>query len=311
MAGKIETGWRGNLSPEQEEILPPRLVGLTPLHRQYLEDTTQFIIVAAGRRSRKTLISQKKLFHAALHHDNHGGGKGRYFAAAPTSAQAERIFWGNLVRWFKPWTVKALISKKQIHLRNGTQIHIMSLDKADRIEGSPWNGGIITEAASLKPKIWKENIRPVFTDTDGWCILEGVPEGRNWFFDLALRASGGAMAEVKTGIGVRAQSKDLPKWVFYAWHSADTLGEEKDAELQEEYDERTYRQEFRAEFLAFGGLLYYQFDRERHVRPTPIRKKEPIYLTCDFNKAPMVLLACQKVPRISTRTDKSGREHRY
>ena len=59
--------------------LPQRLVNLTPVQINYYHDEHRFIIVTAGRRSRKTLIGQRKVLLEALKYENR-----RYFLGAPT-----------------------------------------------------------------------------------------------------------------------------------------------------------------------------------------------------------------------------------
>ena len=81
----------------------------------------------------------------------------------------------------------------KVILKNGSMIQVIGLDKPERIEGMPWHGCHITEIGNIKETAWGENIRPVLSDTNGWAILDGVPEGINFLYDLALYACDGAL----------------------------------------------------------------------------------------------------------------------
>ena len=66
---------------------------------------------------------------------------------------------------------------------------MVGLDKPERIEGQPWDGGVLDEYANMKAHAWGANVRPALSDRLGWCDLIGVPEGRNHYYDLHVSAS--------------------------------------------------------------------------------------------------------------------------
>lgn len=80
---------------------------------------------------------------------------GQYFAAAPTHAQAKKIFWDDL----KAFTLSCLHPRKPsesdliIYLPNGSEIHVLGLDKPQRIEGIPGRAAVSTSSrtSSLMP----------------------------------------------------------------------------------------------------------------------------------------------------------------
>ncbi|MEE4462652.1 terminase family protein, partial [Azotobacter chroococcum] len=111
----------------------------------------RFPLVPAGRRSGKTerfkrfLVKQASAVH------------GIYFAAAPTHDQAKKIFWDDL----KAFTLSCTHSRRPsesdriIYMESGSEIHVIGLDKPQRIEGIPWTGGGIDEFADIKPDAWE------------------------------------------------------------------------------------------------------------------------------------------------------------
>ena len=96
----------------------------------------RFPLVPAGRRSGKTERFKRFLVKRA------NKVAGIYFAAAPTHDQAKKIFWDDL----KAMTLSTTHSKQPsesnriIFLNNGSEIHVIGLDKPQRIEGIPWTG---------------------------------------------------------------------------------------------------------------------------------------------------------------------------
>jgi PBSX family phage terminase large subunit len=64
--------------------------------------------------------------------------------------------------------------------------------------------------------------------------------------------------------------------------------------LEESYDEKMLQQERHGQFInVAGGLTYYSFNRERHVKPCPIQNNKPMTIGMDFNVNPMTAVCCQ------------------
>ena len=117
----------------------------------------RFPVVPAGRRSGKTERAKRFLSKQALSNQNE-----KYFAAAPTRDQAKKIWWDDL----KALTLSVTHDKQpseselKIFLPNGTEIHVIGLDRPERIEGINWTGGVIDEIADIKPESMEANIMP-------------------------------------------------------------------------------------------------------------------------------------------------------
>ena len=171
-----------------------------------MASAARFRVVPAGRRSGKTESAKRKLVIESL------GAKGwadpRFFAAAPTRDQAKAIYWSDLKAMIPPaLKVETRESDLVIRMVNGAEIWVIGMDKPERIEGRPWNGGILDEFANMKAGAWGENVRPALSDRKGWCWLIGVPEGRNHYYDLWHYARGATD----------------PEWDGFTWKSADIL----------------------------------------------------------------------------------------
>lgn len=256
-----------------------QLVGLTPIQKAYyLDEQHRIIVTASGRRARKTLIGKRKTLNRSLRK------VGRYFHGAPTFNQAKSIFWDSLVRDTALFRSYKSESNLFVRLLNGSEIHVVGLDKPERIEGQPWHGCHITEFGNLKSlNVWTSNIRPVLSDTNGWALLEGVPEGRNFYYDLALKACNGALPVTQAGIGSFAENDD---WAYYHWFSSDVLNAEEIESARQDLDERTFRQEYEGSFESYEGAAYKEFGL--HNIDSAVKQEEGVIsIGMDFNVDPM------------------------
>lgn len=231
----------------------------------------RFNVNPAGRRSGKTELAKRKLINYAILGLSSFEDP-RYFAAAPTYNQAKRIYWDDLKRLTPKWFLAKPPSESDLTITgvNGSLIQVIGMDKPERIEGSPWDGGILDEFGNMKKDAWAKNVRPALSDRKGWCDLIGVPEGRNHYYDLAKEAQ-----ENKSG-----------EWGYFWWVSADILDPKEIAAAKEDLDELTFQQEYEASFLNFEGRAYYAYiDREHNAR-IDYDPQQPLIFTFDFNVAP-------------------------
>lgn len=168
---------------------------------------------------------------------------------------------------------RSMVSEQYVKLRTGTEIHVVGLDKPARIEGQPWNGGVVDEIADIKATAWQENIRPLF-DTigmeDSWCWLIGVPDGLNHYYDIAEYA----------------RCAGDPEWGFYTWKSSDILSPAAIESAKRQLDPRAFRQEYEASFETASGRVYADYCNENHT-DREFDENLPICWTHDFNFTPM------------------------
>jgi hypothetical protein len=254
-----------------------------PAGEAYSLSPHRFNTVAAGRRSGKTERAKRKLVRRALSAATDW--VPRFFAGAPTRDQAKRIFWDDLKALLGADLMRRPPSESELILYalNGAEVHVVGLDKPQRIEGSPWDGGILTEVPNQKATAWGANIRPALSDRKGWCDLEGVPEGRNHFYDQVTQAE-----QLMKELGAASE------WGHYSWPSSDVLDAAEIEAARRDLDELTYRQEYEASFVNFEGRIYYTFDRGTHTAPLTYNPKLPLILMFDFNTSPGVCAVGQE-----------------
>jgi len=253
-----------------------------PVQSRLFHDTTRFKIVPAGRRSGKTELAKRKLVLSLI--DRHPRREPkpwsdpRYFAAAPTREQAKMIFWNDLKALVpRNWVRRIYETDLCITTRWGAELWVRGLDKPERIEGSPWDGGVIDELANCKPGIWNEHIRPALADREGWCWLIGVPDR-----DAPAQAEYKKMYEA-------ARDGVNPEWAAYTWPSSDILPAEEVEAMRQTMPHDTFEQELGGKFLIAGGLAFPAFHYKLHVNDDIARYDPslPLCWSLDFNVNPM------------------------
>ena len=242
-------------------------------------DKTRFRVVPAGRRSGKTEFLKRFTVRAAL--SEYRWPDAWFVLAAPTLQQARRIYWRDLkamippeMRWGKPRE-----SELTIMLVNGAEITVLGMDAPERVEGRPLNGIGLDEFGNMKEKVWFEHVRPALSDRLGWAWFIGVPEGRNHYYRMS----------------VRAKKDDTGEWGNYHWFSADILPPSEIASAKRELDPLTFSQEYEGSFVNFEGRAYYPFIRDTHANEVcHYDPRLPLVFCFDFNVSPGVAAVCQE-----------------
>lgn len=236
----------------------------------------RFPVVPAGRRSGKTERFKRFVSHEAGKLENSGR---KYFAGAPTHAQAKRIFWDDL----KLFTYFPLHPRKPsgtdliLWLPNGAEIHVVGFDKPERFEGTQWAGGGIDEFGNIKEDAWKINILPALDTRDprtpdyhAWCWLFGVPEGLNHYYDVADYA----------------ENANDPLYQLFHWKSADILSPEVIKAAKRTLSAMQFRQEYEASFESAQGRIYSDYSKD-NITIATIKPHEQLLWMHDQNYTPL------------------------
>lgn len=265
--------------PERWETLRPH-----PAGEAYSRSRHRFNVIPAGRRSGKTERFKRKLVRRAMEGTDFANA--RFFAGAPTRDQAKRIFWDDLKALVPEWMKRGRPSESELvlTLKNGAAIFVLGMDKPERIEGQPWDGGGLDEYGNMKPEAWGQHVRPALSDRKGWCDLFGVPEGRNHYYDLDKQAQ----AEL-------TEKGEASEWGRFTWPSSDVIAPEEIQAAKRDLDDLTFQQEYEASFVNFVGRAYYPFLEATHARfPLAYDPARPLVFCFDFNVDPGVAVVCQE-----------------
>jgi hypothetical protein len=141
-----------------------------------------------------------------------------------------------------------------IQCDNGSFIECRSEENPDQLIGEGLDAIILAEAARLKHRTWDQYLRPALADRGGWALMTSTPRGFNWFYDFYQRG--------------QSHEKKFADWESWAIPSSSNpllSAEEIEAARQTSTPE-AFAQEWEAKFIAYGGLVFPEFDNNIHVR---------------------------------------------
>lgn len=232
---------------------------------------SRFRVCVAGRRFGKTFLSTGELLKAAV------SGKNRNcWYVAPTYGSAKEIAWDMLIHTIpEEYIDKSNESTLTLRLINGSVISLKGAEKPNNLRGRALDFVVLDEFADMRPEAWYEVIRPSLSDREGSALFIGTPKGRNHFYDLWA-----------SGIN------NLPNWSSFQYTTLQG-GNVPEAEVEAakiDLDERTFNQEYCAEFVTYSGLIYYAFSRELSV--VDCEDDGILHIGMDFNLDPMSAVIC-------------------
>jgi hypothetical protein len=239
--------------------------------------------VPAGRRSGKTELSKRKLVESLP--VLKPWGDPRYFYAAPTRDQAKLIAWEDLKLMVPPnWVLgEPHESELRIDTKFGSSLHVVGLDKPQRIEGVPWDGGVVDESCDIKPKTVDLTIGPTLVDRNGWLWRIGVPKRFGVGADEFRTFCEAAEREMAKA----AKEDRIPDIASYTWPSADIQPKEKLRWFQENMDAVDYAEQFDASWQTVSGRIFHAYAEDYNVRSCSFDPKAAMIVGCDFNVDPM------------------------
>ncbi len=232
----------------------------------------RFKVCAMGRRWGKSILATYIILTKALQT------KGNYFFVAPTFQQARQIIWEVLKDKTRNHLAKKINeSRLEIELINGSVIFLKGGDRADTLRGVSLSGVVMDEFATVRNNkdVWQEVIRPALSDKQGWALFISSPKGRDYFYDLYN------------------QAKMQDNWKSWQKTTLDG-GNVSEAEIisaMAEMDERSFKQEYLADFVSYDGLVCPNYDRELNNTIEPINEDDTLIFGIDFNinKMPCVV----------------------
>jgi hypothetical protein len=233
---------------------------------------SRFRAVVAGRRFGKTFLSTHELLRDAL------SGKNRNcWYVAPTYKAAKEIAWEMLNSALPDGYVsKRNETALSLTLKNGSTISLKGAEKPDNLRGRALDFVVMDEFADMRPEAWYEVIRPSLSDRLGSALFIGTPKGRNHFYDIWTRGADGEKG-----------------WQAFQYTTIEGGNVDK-AEVEaarNDLDERTFDQEYRAQFVNYSGIIYYAFSREESVQPV-LDAGDDLHIGMDFNLDPMSAAVC-------------------
>lgn len=142
-----------------------------------------------------------------------------------------------------------------LQLHNGTHIECRSEENPDQLIGEGLDLIVCAEAARLKHRTWDQYLRPALADRRGAALLTSTPRGFNWFFDFFNR---GQLDHPDHEVGW--ESWRIPS------RMNPLLSDEEIEEAKRTSTPEAFAQEWEADFISYGGLVFPEFKQDVHVQ---------------------------------------------
>lgn len=236
--------------------------------------TARFIIPCCGRRFGKSQSVGHEITNKMFIPDT------RWWIVGPTYKLGEkefRVVWndfkvlGLLKNCRKSYNVPQGVMRLQTPW--DSILEVVSAEKQDSLVGEALDGACMSEAAKHKMSTWEQYIEPALSDRRGMAWFPSTPEGYNWYHGLFM-------------MGQHPNFPDYVSWRFPTWlNLAMYPGGFEDPELtriRNTVSEMYWLQEYGAEFTAFEGMIYPEFNEQVHVRKIEYNPAWKNYLAFDF-----------------------------
>jgi hypothetical protein len=240
------------------------MMQLTKPQQQIANDKNRWRLCAGGRRLGKSVGAMREMCYFARNPNK------VIFYIAPTYRMCKSIMWEQLKEQLHKlrWVKKINETELTIRLVNGSKIVLAGADSPDRLRGVFCDFVVFDEFADMDPDVWTV-MRPALADKGGHALWIGTPKGKNHFYELFQWA------------------KSQEGWSTYKFTTLDggNVPPEEIEAARREMDERTFKQEFMADWVDYVGLVYYAFN-DIHVHKSDQDDVKEICVGMDFNVDP-------------------------
>lgn len=232
--------------------------------REIFNDPSRFKVCAMGRRWGKSILATYIILVKALET------KGNYFFISPTFQQSRQIIWDILKDKTRGTLAKKVNeSRLEIELINGSKIFLKGGDRADTLRGVSLSGVVMDEFATIRnnKEVWQEVVRPALSDKQGWALFISSPKGRDYFYNLYNEA------------------KTTDNWKSWQRTTLDgeNVPESEIVSARNEMDDRSFNQEYLADFVSYSGLVCPNYDRDLNNTNEAYNEYDTLIFGIDFN----------------------------
>jgi hypothetical protein len=213
------------------------LLRLHTAQQTIIDSPARFKVLICGRRFGKTAVCIDTIVNHLLN-----GRSCAYFA--PTFRMASEA-WREVKRIMLPLISDGAENEWRLEMYTGGLFECWSLmsSTAETVRGRKYHYVVIDEAALIPSSdLWHSAIRPLLTDYQGGALFASTPRGRNWLWELYLQGQNPEYAEWES-------------WRYATGANPYIRAEEIEAAKQG-MPERFFRQEYEAEFLDDGGVVF-------------------------------------------------------
>ncbi len=221
---------------------------LHPSQEIVASDLHRFRVVNCGRRWGKTTLAILEMVAKAIFKPDR-----RVVYIAPTYQQARDIAWNELKKICRPVAININEARLEITIKTKgagqSIIWLRGWESVETLRGQRFDFVVIDEIASMRNfwLNWQEVVRPTLTDTKGHVLFVSTPKGFNHFYDL-----------------YNFDDEDYKSFHFTTYDNPHMPVDEIE-KAKKELPEDRFAQEYMADFRKQQGLVYKEFDRERHL----------------------------------------------
>lgn len=213
------------------------------------ESRKRFRVVRCGRRWGKTTEAVEEIKGKALYQSS------KIAYIAPTYQQARDIAWALLIKELQPIIIKVNESRLELEIRTVTGekslVVLRGWESIETLRGQSFDFIVIDEVASMRNfwANWEEIVRPTLTDRRGEALFISTPKGFNHFYEL---------------YNLSLTDNDYESFHFTTYDNPFIPRDEVD-KAKKELTEDRFSQEYLADFRKTEGLVYKEFDRDKHI----------------------------------------------
>lgn len=226
---------------------------LTPSQKQIAKDTHRYRVINCGRQFGKTTLAVEEIKGVAV------AKEARIAYIATTIQQARDIAWNMLKNELRGVSVHIKESPNlEIEIRNikGTTsiIQLKGWEAVETLRGQQFDLIVLDEVASMRNfwVNWQEVLIPTLTFRKGGAMFISTPKGFNHFYDL---------------YNTELTDKDFKSFHFTSYDNPYLSPEELENTKAKSTPDR-FAQEYLASFQKTSGLVYKEFNREKHLYDT-------------------------------------------
>lgn len=188
-----------------------------------------------GRRWGKTYMAGT----LALTIADHGGAVAWVVPTYKNARPTWRFIEANLAQ---AYNVKPNKTDRTVSFPSGGWLGVYSADNDVALRGEAFDMVIVDEAAQISETTYSDVIMPTLADRAGKCLLISTPKGKNWYWQEWVKAQ--SDGDYSAAFTAPTSANPMPN-IQHAFATA-----------RERLPERTFRQEWLAEFIDDGAGVF-------------------------------------------------------
>jgi hypothetical protein len=207
------------------------------------------VIICAGRRFGKSSLCGYVILEEIMKADLEGNPI-KVWVVAPTYDLTRKVF-----DYLIPWFIKVFPSQKgnvsysenrppKLKTERGSIVEGKSSSEAQQLLGEEVDLIVVDEAPLVSDRVYQQNLLPTVMGRKGKMIFIGTPRGKGWFYNLYL------------------ELKDEGQAFNFSSLDGKSVTKEELNRIEGRYpDNRLFRQEYFAEFIANAGQVFLDIDK--------------------------------------------------